>query len=236
MLVDVNTVTGLFSVVGLIVSVLILVSYLWLLCEYQGWWNDKPRYVGVQRQLLWSVFWKGFFLYFWTVSVGVCVIGFIYFYYWISFNNGYIKETSSDGDRSWIIIAFMGFLVSSLLYTPLLVFAKQQRKLVILDLFCVAVCAIAMAVWVFLYVVSDQKNTLAFFMSVLAFHCTVLDAGLWGYYWYFEYHYDNDGQFIQYQRPQTTSTQLPNKVESMWPGIEMAPLLPKNHLLLRPQV
>ena len=230
MLVDVDTVTSVFSVVGLIFAVLVLVSYIWLLNKYSG-------YKRVQKRLLWSFFGKGSFFYLWCLSVCVCVIGFIYFYYWFSSLNGYINETSSSGDRSWIIFAFMGFLVSSLFYVPLLMYATQQRKLVILDLFCVAVCAIAMFVWVWLYVVSDKRNALLVFTLVLAFHCTILDAGLWGYYWYFEYYYE-DGEFIQYQKSQKNPAQSSSEVQhaSRWPAIEMAPLLPKNHPLLRPPV
>jgi hypothetical protein len=224
MLVDNSTINGWFEVLCVIAACLVLFSYAWLFILYQGW-RDKP-YTDLQKRLLWSVFWQGSFLWMWSASVLICMIGFIYFYDWFFFRDGYLNETTLSGDRSWIALALMGFLVSSLLYVPLLVYAKQWRKLVILDLVCVAVCAIAMFVWVLLFVVSDKKNALAVLMGFLAFHCTVLDAGVWGYHWYYGYYYDKANDFIQhpYTNPSTSS----NEGGFPWPIVTRADVVPNS--------
>jgi hypothetical protein len=232
--VDNSTINGWFEVVCVIAACLVLFSYAWLFVLYRGL-RGKP-YTDLQRRLLWSVFWQGSFLWLWSASVAICTGGFIYFFIWFFSSDGYLNETKLSGDRSWIAFALIGFLVSSLLYVPLLVYATQWRKLVILDLVCVAACSIAMFVWVLLFVVSDKKNALAVLTGFLAFHCTVLDAGAWGYYWYYGYYYDRTGKFISHPDVESkplleeggAETQSSKDGKSQWPPIDASHLPFKN--------
>ena len=49
------------------------------------------------------------------------------------------------------------------------------------DLICAAASAIAMFVWTAIYLTSTVEGIATCVLTAwLAFHCTVLDAGLWG--------------------------------------------------------
>ena len=166
---------------------LVMLTYVWMYYVMSAYTYEK-------RSRPWALFGdNGPYFGVWAASVLVCVISFLHLSVWLCYFYGGTELQTYD----WLLYPYGLFLCFSALYAPLLVLASPS--VVMVDLICAAASAIAMFAWTALYLTSSVEGIATCVLTAwLALHCTVLDAGLWGYTWYYQQGYwAEDGTWQQ---------------------------------------
>ena len=167
---------------------LVMLTYIWL------YYVMSAYTVYEKRSRPWALFGdNGPYFWIWAASGLVCVISFLHLSAWLCYFYGGTELQTHD----WLLYPYGLFLGFSSLYAPLLVLAMPW--VVVVDLICAAASAIAMFAWTALYLTATVEGIATCVLTAwLAFHCTVLDAGLWGYTWYYQQGYwTEDGGWQQ---------------------------------------
>ena len=157
---------------------LVMLTYVWLYYVVSADTYDK-------RSRLWALFgYSGPYFGIWAASVLICVISFLHLSAWLCYFYGGTELQTYD----WLLYPYGLFLGFSALYAPLLVLAAPWVVLVVLV--GAAASTIGMFVWTALYLTATVEGIATCVLTAwLAFHCTFLDAGLWGYTWYYQQGY-----------------------------------------------
>jgi hypothetical protein len=171
----------------LIGGLAVLFTYALLYAKYTGRFGFT-EYSEDEKRILWAIFHAGLYFWFWTASVGLCVIAFLFFSLWVICNQ-YTIISNPPGDSSWFVYPYASFLVFSSVYGPLLMFAMKKEihpMAVIITTLFVALSVLVLWVWTILYLdFSSIGNLMAcILMGWLTVHCLALDFGWWGYSWY----------------------------------------------------
>ena len=158
------------QIATLLYTIVLGLLVLWTYGLFLGGLEEK------QRTEAWAVFGRSRSLFVvWCISAGMAAVGFLVFIasYLLMANDG-----SALFALTWVPVSF--FLGLSALYAPLLYFG--HRALVIATLVGVAAATVALAG--FAYALFGPAHPAFGLTVLLAGHCTVMDAAVWGCSWY----------------------------------------------------
>ena len=178
-----------------------LVGGLGVLGTYLYFWRIYTTlYSDFEKRCVWAVWFNPSYVIPWGLSVLLSTVGFCWFSVWM------LQQPSEVCD-AWVLGAYISFILGAATYVPLLLF-ETGKLWVIFGLLVTASSAINLSVWA---IVRGADLTATILITCLAFHCTVLDLGLWGYTWYFDWHWvgaPNQLQMVQGLRLEDEGKQL----------------------------
>jgi hypothetical protein len=172
---DESAFLGLFAGVFVVLGVCVLVTYVWF-------WRYYLLQNSAEQNRIWA-FWGGRPQVFpWGFSAAFSAVGFICFS--IEIMKDY-KHFYIEGDIPWLITSYTGFLVTSALYTPLMMLG-WHKGVVIVDLLLVSVSVIALCAWTWSHMRLSYwfEGFIMVLILILAVHCTLWDLIVWGWTWY----------------------------------------------------
>jgi hypothetical protein len=158
--------------VFLVGGLVVLGTYLYLWRIYVTLYSD------FEKRRVWALWFNGSYAMPWGLSVVLSTVGFCWFSVWL-------MQQPSEVCDAWVLAAYICFMLGAATYVPLLLF-ETGKLWVIFGLLVTAAAAINLSVWAFAH---GADMTATVLVTWLGFHCAVLDLGLWGYTWYFEWHW-----------------------------------------------
>jgi hypothetical protein len=162
----------------------VLATYLYMYRIYTTLYNDY------EKRMVWAVWYNPVYGAGFAASVVLGAGGFCWFSGWVL-----VERAECD---SWLLLGYVLFVLGACSFAPLVLF-QTGKQWVIFGLFVTAASAVSLSAWAI-----EARATPAgvkVLMTWLAVHCTVLDLGLWGYTWYFSWHWvgqdQRDMQMVQ---------------------------------------